>query len=673
MEPVKTLPIKVADSLAKAAIWSLAGVLAATSIAQAPTPTAAVAAGNPEGESSEVSAEPGGSQGGAGDRPNYPRGAEDTLQAKRLNVNLVELTWTGNLQPGSKYKVFRFPGRTSSRGWEMILVGGTVDKRWVDRNAPGGLRYRYAVVAAWDDPAVYNEHGAEFSEAVFCELHDTYGTLRAAMPTPPPGRNPPPLNGGATIGKFVPKVWNQEQSPDDPITITLPASVTSDPPPENSDSRVFDGVAVPAGDDPIYGKKDGWLPRGVGITLSANLTGIDGASPTLDVLGFGPITPLPGAYVLVTDTGSHQEYNMHMAGTFTLISGKFTALQSSKSYLSPPTWTPGFDASSAPQWLMVPTGSRGTSVTLSTRPMSLDRTVNISLTSPNCTPSPKSVAGNGRRSISVKARQSSGTGTLDASINEWNIASVNTLALDPRGPIRVAVCKVTLIDDQGQRVFDDNGKPISGNPPDAGKLQKYLNKVYQPQVNVTFECTALNVPLNYDVGTESENVMSPQKRGHHDHRFNWPTVVEPFNESCGDDRAEMGVFSDYAETLTKGQNPYKFILFYIDQWTNRPWKKADAQPEVSLVGQVERIGGNFAFIQNLDNGTVATPAHEIGHLFGLRHPWATEPAAKNYEAHLRAVPDDTVRARLMSYEQGEKLIKPEWDLIINRIDIPLPY
>ena len=685
MEPATPLPMRVYGLFAKTVRWGMACALAAASHAQAPTPTPAVAAGNPEGESSEVSA--GDTDGAADQGPTYPP-APSSLVAARLNGNLVRLNWNGLLNPIAKqtFKIFRSPGtsRPDEKGWELILPGGVGQTQWIDRNAPAGKKYRYAVVAAWKDSALDAPKGSEFSQACFAEINDTLGVIRASMSTPRP--ESPPLSGSATIGKFIPKVWSEENTPADPLTLSLPSTYANvDPPPENPDATIFDGLSG-SGYDGVYGLKEDWLPRGIQMTLTADMTGIGVENsgivknyPELEI-NFGARTMLPEITKSDPDgSGNNIKYRIRMNGSFTLITGRFEGLPSQLETSPQSTgssWVKGMDASSDPQWLMVRTAKKpGARVRLISVPEKMEKGVQIDLTSSNATPKSKTLIGNGKTRVqttpidltaSTATTDPAANDTLDASISGI-IASINTVVYaPPKDPIRVAVCKVRLVDDQNQPVLDQAGHPISGKPPDALQLEKYLNKVYEPQVNITFKCEAIDTPLNYDVGTESENVLSPEKRGHHDHRFNWPTPTGPLGDTCIDDDAEMGVFEERASQMTDGAGAYTFVLFWIDQWTNRPLKQGDATAEIFAAGRVRSIGSKFSFMQNIANGSLRTPAHEIGHLLGLYHPWERANAANNYEAHLRKIPD-TVFDRLMSYEGGTKLIKPEWTIIRSKI------
>jgi hypothetical protein len=99
---------------------------------------------------------------------------------------------------------------------------------------------------------------------------------------------------------------------------------------------------------------------------------------------------------------------------------------------------------------------------------------------------------------------------------------------------------------------------------------------------------------------------------------------------------------------TTVDDSYDFVLFYLTNFQG-------------LLGEVDKLAGRFAAINS--KASPLDAAHEIGHLFGLKHPWRGGPA------RVDVVPDFEA-SRLMGYGNGVSLRSPEWRTIATYERLP---
>ncbi len=92
------------------------------------------------------------------------------------------------------------------------------------------------------------------------------------------------------------------------------------------------------------------------------------------------------------------------------------------------------------------------------------------------------------------------------------------------------------------------------------------------------------------------------------------------------------------------------VLFYLEALSGQ---KGDQ-------GSSSDIGAEWAAISTLfARSDPLPPAHELGHLLGIRHPWGSD---NDTDTAASKIPDDHL-GRLMGYGGGNRIIKREAEII----------
>ena len=215
----------------------------------------------------------------------------------------------------------------------------------------------------------------------------------------------------------------------------------------------------------------------------------------------------------------------------------------------------------------------------------------------------------------------------------------------------VLLVPVKLVDGNGRPVFKEvistiGGGPVkveipAGVPPNPTDLGTLLNSIYGPECNCTF-----SVRVHPSVVTQS--YVHDSNGGYFYDKNNPPN--DP-------------IFNLLEDLLRTGANPVTddFIIFVVDSFA--PYRGGKLQGQT-----FDKGGHSLGSAVCATNSSLRTYPHEIGHIFGLEHPFENIDSAG-----LSVVPDSLYR-RLMTWEgpgftAATRMIKPEWRTV-NRISTP---
>jgi hypothetical protein len=174
--------------------------------------------------------------------------------------------------------------------------------------------------------------------------------------------------------------------------------------------------------------------------------------------------------------------------------------------------------------------------------------------------------------------------------------------------------------------------PMQASTIDAGKIREGLDAIYN-KYGVRWEVEVLEPFIDTD-WDEGETGLQTSGSGF-------------FSEYTPEMRALNAAFDQVF-----GFDETSAYLFYFDQ----PSENNDLAGDMPVASQV-----GYIFSQSLDDKTVHTIAHELGHgVFHLKHPFSYDNNLKN------------ATTNLMDYSGHEKLVKYQWDQVFKPKPVLFP-
>ena len=562
-----------------------------------------VSAANPDGESEEayeVASSPAGS-------PILVKPAAPTeLKATRLDGSRVMLQWTGTPVHALDYfHVFR---AKDNQNWAKLYwtVVGTFkdnytrntsiidDTAFVRESSVDTVDHTYRYVVVMKGFRFSPSLGVETELLSDCSneaaARDVFGRMRAGIfrTSPPPFDSS--VSGTVAIQRFVPSDAPSSVPPIlpiDPYNFTGPFAT-------HEDNGTYPYM--------LFGEKTGYLPRGISLSVGADIlsTGMD--LPFLEFSGFAPYLDLGPYPITPSGVGLRLTFDGHLPILDASASGNTVH---------------GFDAASNPKWLMVRAES------------SQAFTVNML---PN--------TGIGMYPVSAPPGTTIQPTTVPAGQTAMSITTTQPVA--PGSMIFVADTAVAAVTRKRKKTVKVMFRQVAA-------------KRWWPKHNLwvsnKFQIPALTNELKATIRAEMDAAFHRQANVQITVEFN-PTIVELVDDDlifCLGTPEARWFEVDAAKNFLNG---YDYTIFYVVSWA----KKDDlGKVAPGFGGTVNRISGEFAFI-NLRGPYME--AHELGHLFGLRHPWD-----RNTGLGQDTVPD-RIAERLMGYDTtNHRLIKAEWDKV----------
>ncbi len=176
-----------------------------------------------------------------------------------------------------------------------------------------------------------------------------------------------------------------------------------------------------------------------------------------------------------------------------------------------------------------------------------------------------------------------------------------------------------------------------GNVPTAQELKQYLDRVFGIQSNVYFTVSRNDVSVDYDIDIKNK-IMD----------------ISPL----------AGFLTPEQDVVVGNRDTSVFNVYYVNDFKT---KAITGHPSIHSAVGVSSEFLKIAFIRDAAQNELHVTAHEIGHIFGLKHSDQTNLA--NGSPNPTYLERTDPKKRLMfSAEQSEApilLLKPEWDVTNN--------
>ena len=197
--------------------------------------------------------------------------------------------------------------------------------------------------------------------------------------------------------------------------------------------------------------------------------------------------------------------------------------------------------------------------------------------------------------------------------------------------------------------------------PDEQELEDYLNDIYRPQLNVSFEVKVEPTPLVVDWDTGTVNKSLDGNNGEGDLSTEQLLIQGKMNELLTQQAQEPGHVAfnpNFNLYLVGCEKPISTDAFGI---TSRETKTC------WVIGNfVSPMNSDTALLYDPDEGHMHNIAHEIGHvLVGPGHPDEKDfpgPAPlMGTNRKLRLMASGSASGSSSAFERGKLLVKGEWD------------